>query len=104
MINVMGGGQGHLSDSPVPGHRRWSRTVNQNPCSDHTTSQVFVKRRVDQGSVLCLIFISHKSFLTFADFLLIIPFYKFGTLDSDLFDDCKLSASVNNYASVGLEW
>lgn len=53
-IHVMDGGQGHLSDSPAPGHHRQSRTVIQNPCSDHTTSQTSVARRT--GSEECPVF------------------------------------------------
>lgn len=82
-----------VKDSPVPGHHGWRRTVNQTlvlttPYSDSLPQvRLLWQGRLDQGSILCLIFISHKPFLILAGFLLIIPFCKFGTLNSALFDD-----------------
>lgn len=46
---MVASGQGHLSDSPVPGHCGRSRTVNPNPCSDRATSKTYVGRRTGSG-------------------------------------------------------
>lgn len=56
---------GQLSDSPAPGHHGQSQTVNQNPCSDHATSQTSVTRRTASGKYPVFNFVPHKSFLIF---------------------------------------